>query len=403
MKNKKCTCYPHLEPMNSCKTTWTIAPGCRLDDLYGDELYELCKSNLLRITELDARLAVSRADYDREFSKNVALTEDLCTVNSENRKLANENKELKKGLEYLRDDRDKFERMYRDSRAGVESLERVIRDLTEEKTELEKKKFGTPFCPDCEAYKRDNAALRDDIERVIKERDEYVAKCGELEEENEKIKGAKFVYMEEMCKAQRERNESVDRCVKAEMENDKLLDELGKAAKEVEQYRGRCNALENDVAAFRRRLGELTFEKEGVVNRLGHLLESDFIRSFDNYDPKTGTYKRDISEADKLVTLKEFDELDRLRVEYDYIRKKNEELKSALDDVKHTRDSLRWALGAQSSFGSDGASTVYELVEKYAQVIAFVTDCYWAVAHDPERDAYTIRLISKNYKGERNA
>lgn len=39
-------------------------------------------------------------------------------------------------------------------------------------------------------------------------------------------------------------------------------------------------------------------EHESLLKRFRHLLESDFIRSFDEYDPKTGTYKRDISEAD---------------------------------------------------------------------------------------------------------
>lgn len=38
-------------------------------------------------------------------------------------------------------------------------------------------------------------------------------------------------------------------------------------------------------------------EHESLLKRFRHLLESDFIRSFDEYDPKTGTYKRDISEA----------------------------------------------------------------------------------------------------------
>ena len=38
-------------------------------------------------------------------------------------------------------------------------------------------------------------------------------------------------------------------------------------------------------------------EYESLLKRFRHLLESDFIRSFDEYDPKTGTYKRDISEA----------------------------------------------------------------------------------------------------------
>lgn len=42
-------------------------------------------------------------------------------------------------------------------------------------------------------------------------------------------------------------------------------------------------------------------EHELLLKRFRHLLESDFIRSFDAYDPKTGTYKRDISEADRVA------------------------------------------------------------------------------------------------------
>lgn len=42
-------------------------------------------------------------------------------------------------------------------------------------------------------------------------------------------------------------------------------------------------------------------EYESLLKRFRHLLESDFIRSFDEYDPKTGTYKRDISEADTMA------------------------------------------------------------------------------------------------------
>ena len=40
-------------------------------------------------------------------------------------------------------------------------------------------------------------------------------------------------------------------------------------------------------------------EYEALFRRFRHLLKSDFIHSFDEYDPKTGTYKRDIAEADK--------------------------------------------------------------------------------------------------------
>lgn len=39
-------------------------------------------------------------------------------------------------------------------------------------------------------------------------------------------------------------------------------------------------------------------EHELLVRRLKHLLESDYIRSFDEVKPGTGEYKRDIREAD---------------------------------------------------------------------------------------------------------
>lgn len=42
-------------------------------------------------------------------------------------------------------------------------------------------------------------------------------------------------------------------------------------------------------------------EHDALLKRFRHLLESDFIRSFDEYDPKTGTWKRDISEADRVA------------------------------------------------------------------------------------------------------
>lgn len=44
-------------------------------------------------------------------------------------------------------------------------------------------------------------------------------------------------------------------------------------------------------------------EYELLSKRFRHLLESDFIRSFDEYDPTAHAYKRDISEADKIESL----------------------------------------------------------------------------------------------------
>ena len=39
-------------------------------------------------------------------------------------------------------------------------------------------------------------------------------------------------------------------------------------------------------------------EYDLLLKRFRHLMESNFIASFDKYNPKTGTYKRDIAEAD---------------------------------------------------------------------------------------------------------
>lgn len=38
-----------------------------------------------------------------------------------------------------------------------------------------------------------------------------------------------------------------------------------------------------------------------LLKRFRHLLQSDFIRSFDEWDPKKGDYKRDIREADACI------------------------------------------------------------------------------------------------------
>lgn len=50
---------------------------------------------------------------------------------------------------------------------------------------------------------------------------------------------------------------------------------------------------------------ELTVESDPTIKRLRHLLESEYIRSFDAVDPCTHEYKRDIREADKVRTAPE--------------------------------------------------------------------------------------------------
>lgn len=62
----------------------------------------------------------------------------------------------------------------------------------------------------------------------------------------------------------------------------------------LRKTRKRVETLEAKVA-------ELETENELTLKRLSHLLESDFIRSFDQHNRKTHTYKRDIAEADKIA------------------------------------------------------------------------------------------------------
>lgn len=52
---------------------------------------------------------------------------------------------------------------------------------------------------------------------------------------------------------------------------------------------------------------------ESTEKRLKHLLESDYIAAFDEIDPKTGGYKRDISDVGKILpdfTMKDLIRLD---------------------------------------------------------------------------------------------
>jgi hypothetical protein len=51
-----------------------------------------------------------------------------------------------------------------------------------------------------------------------------------------------------------------------------------------------CDALEL--------IDRIRTENEALTKRLRHLLKSDTIRKYDEYDPKTHTYKRDISKFD---------------------------------------------------------------------------------------------------------
>ena len=45
----------------------------------------------------------------------------------------------------------------------------------------------------------------------------------------------------------------------------------------------------------------LADEKVHIMDRLRHLLESDFIRSFDELDPVTKAYAKNIADADNMI------------------------------------------------------------------------------------------------------
>ena len=52
-----------------------------------------------------------------------------------------------------------------------------------------------------------------------------------------------------------------------------------------------------------REVSELNFKIGVLEKRLRHLLQSKLIASFDEREPMTGKYKRDINEADRLIEL----------------------------------------------------------------------------------------------------
>lgn len=56
-----------------------------------------------------------------------------------------------------------------------------------------------------------------------------------------------------------------------------------------------------EVKKLTDKCGRLATENAQLMKRLQHLLESDFISRFDNYDPVTKTYVLDIRDADRVV------------------------------------------------------------------------------------------------------
>ena len=110
---------------------------------------------------------------------------------------------------------------------------------------------------------QDYKCMREELDGVY---DEYK----ELREENERLRGERDAYA----------------ILKGEMAT--RNSELQLANEELGEH---CIALEK----------ELNERSEVVRRRMHHLFRSKFIASFDEIDPKTKEYKRDIAEADKLV------------------------------------------------------------------------------------------------------
>lgn len=77
------------------------------------------------------------------------------------------------------------------------------------------------------------------------------------------------------------------------------------------------------------------YEYQKLMERLKHLCESKFIREFDHIDPKTGQYKRDISEADKII-----DDANSVAANREEI---NAKIQSANDQARNLKKQLKEA------------------------------------------------------------
>lgn len=73
-------------------------------------------------------------------------------------------------------------------------------------------------------------------------------------------------------------------------------------------------AAQAEVAKLTDGIESARAENEALRHRLQHLLESDYIRSFDEYDPRSHTYALDIRDADNMR--RSYDELGRMAARY---------------------------------------------------------------------------------------
>lgn len=93
----------------------------------------------------------------------------------------------------------------------------------------------------------------------------------------------------------------------------------GYEAGKIDEYHNNADELARLKAENNRLTSELEQRYESynlLLSRFRHLLQSDFIRSFDEYDRLKGDYKRDIKEADMIEEYhNNADELARLKAE----------------------------------------------------------------------------------------
>jgi hypothetical protein len=84
------------------------------------------------------------------------------------------------------------------------------------------------------------------------------------------------------------------------MKLDEVIKDLGEKIdnKDFEWPSEECRQDHEQLLGWLKELKDLRLENKVILRRLKHLLESDFISQFDQVDPNTKEYVRDIKEAD---------------------------------------------------------------------------------------------------------